>query len=145
MEAGFQSALDVRLKDCNDAIWIVVSPLRYWSERLNRLIVVPPWYESASEQPGIDLFFETDLASVPRVPLIYDMWGNRAHREAVLHDYLYRRDSIPVVTRSEADALFLEAMSSTGKSWYIRYAMYWGVRLGGGSSYHQRSVGDKLS
>ena len=39
--------------------------------------------------------FETDLASVPRLPIVYDLWGNRAHREAVLHDYLYSIGATP--------------------------------------------------
>lgn len=36
---------------------------------------------------------ESDLASVPRVPVIYFLWGDRAHREAFLHDFFYRCDS----------------------------------------------------
>jgi len=81
---------------------------------------------------------------VPRVPIFYEMWGNRAHREAVLHDYLYRKDSKPVVTKAQADSIFLEAMKSTGKSWYLRYPMYLGVVLGGSDAYHKRKVGDVL-
>lgn len=131
MKSGFQTALNAELKDGNDRIWIVCKPLKCWSELLGRMIVVPPW-------------FETDFASVPRVPVIYEAWGDRAHREAVLHDYLYRIDSVPVVKKSEADNIFLEAMQSTGKPWYISRFMYWGVCLGGGSSYHKRKVRDHL-
>jgi len=121
------------------------SPLRYWSERLGILIIVPPWYEleSDSSQEGEPPKFYTDLASVPRVPVFYVMWGARAHREAVLHDYLYRCDSVPVVSKSQADSCFLEAMKSTGKPFYVRWPMYWGVVLGGGHSYHRKKVRDK--
>lgn len=84
--------------------------------------------------------FQTDLASVPRIPFVYSAWGDRAHREAVLHDYLYRKDSVPVLSRSEADGLFKEAMISRGQPWYIYHPMYAGVRLGGGSAYHKYPV-----
>lgn len=88
--------------------------------------------------------FQTDLASVPRVPIVYTAWGDRAHREAVLHDYLYRIGCWPTVTREEADLIFREAMISRNQPWYIYQFMYWGVRMGGGSSYHKRRVHDSL-
>lgn len=88
--------------------------------------------------------FQTDLASVPRVPIAYMLWGDRAHREAVLHDYLYRTNSIPVVTRAEADEYFKIAMISRGQPWRIYYPMYLGVRLGGSSSYHKLPAGHKF-
>ena len=140
-KSGFRTALDVRLREGDDNVWIVKSPLKYWSELLNMMIVVPPWFETESTTEDL---FQTDFASVPRVPLVYDAWGDRAHREAVLHDYLYRCDSVPVVDKSVADSLFLEAMKSTGKSWWVRYAMYWGVVLGGSGSYHKKGIRDKL-
>ncbi|MFA6358758.1 MAG: DUF1353 domain-containing protein [Candidatus Omnitrophota bacterium] len=144
-KAGFRTALDVRLRDDCDNIWVVRSPLKYWSELLNRLIIVPPWFETVSEATTTDLpCFETDLASVPRLPLIYDMWGSRAHREAILHDAMYRTDFPGNISYSQANSVFLEAMESTGKPWYIRYPMYWGVVLGGASSYHKKGIRDKL-
>ena len=145
MNSGFQTDLHVILKAGNDCIWIVEKPLKYWSALLNQLIVIPPWFETKEpDEAGEPSFFETDFASVPRVPFIYEAWGDRAHREAVLHDYLYRTDSKPTVTFSQANNVFLEAMKSTGKPWYISYGMYWGVVLGGCSSYHKKRVRDKL-
>lgn len=85
--------------------------------------------------------FQTDFASVPRVPIVFMLYGDRAHHESTLHDYLYRTNSIPIVTRAEADNYFKEAMISRGKSWGIYYPMYLGVRLGGGSAYHKLPVG----
>jgi hypothetical protein len=140
MKSGFQTALCTELKEGSDGIWIVTKPLKYWSELLNCLIVVPHWFETE----GTNDFFETDYASVPRVPIVYEAWGNKAHREATLHDYLYRIDSNPLVTRKEADNVFLEAMLSTGKPKRIAYPMYWGVRLGGWTAYHKLKVKDKL-
>lgn len=127
----FLTNLKAELKEDRDDVWIITQPLKYWSQLLNCLVTI-------SET------FETDFASVPRVPLIYSLWGNRAHREATLHDYLFRKDSIPIISCSLANEVFLEAMISTGKSWYIKYPMYSGVVLGGQSAYHKRSVNDKL-
>jgi len=147
MESGFSTSLSTDLKDGCDNIWIVTAPLKYWSLLLGRMIVVPTWYEieSESESPeDKEARFYTDFASVPRVPVFYALWGNIAHREATLHDYLYRKDSIPIVAKSHADRVFLEAMKSTGKSWYLRYPMYLGVVLAGSGAYHKRRVRDKL-
>jgi len=143
MKAGFQTTLDVELKDDSDGTWIVKSPLKYWSEILDCLIVVPYWFES--KEPDVDPgFFETDFASVPRVPFIYESWGNRAHREAVLHDYLYRKDSKPVVTYSQANKIFLEAMKSRGVQWWIRWPMYLAVCMAGWTAYHKLCVKSKI-
>lgn len=121
----FFSELDVRCLD--DGSWRLDSPLRYGSALLGCFIEVPAG-------------FETDFASVPRVPIAYWCWGDRAHREAVIHDYLYRIDSVPVVTRGEADAVFMEAMRCRGKSAAVRWPMYLGVRAGGWTAYHKRRV-----
>ena len=131
MDSGFTTNLHVLLKSGTDNVWIVDEPLKYYSELLGQLIVIPLW-------------FETDFASVPRVPFAYAAWGDRAHREAVLHDYLYRIDSKPIVTYSQANNVFLEAMKATGKPWRIYYPMYWGVVLGGWTAYHKKRVKDKL-
>ena len=139
MEPGFLTDLDARLKKGGDSVWVIASPLKYWSKLLNRMIVIPTWFETQNTDE-----FETDLASVPRIPIFYEMWGNRAHREAVLHDYLYRIDSDPVVSYSLANSVFLEAMKSTGKPWRIRYPMFWGVVAGGWTAYHKKRVADKL-
>ena len=131
MKPGFHTCLSAELKEGCDNIWIVTKPLIYWSELLDCMVQVPP-------------LFHTDFASVPRVPIFYELWGNRAHREAVLHDYLYRIDSIPFATRSVADKVFREAMGSTVTSWYIRWPMYSGVVIAGSGAYHKRRVGDKI-
>jgi hypothetical protein len=130
MESKFLTELDARLKD-DDKIWILDSPLVYQSALLDTVINIP-------------MGFETDFASVPRVPIAYWLFGDRAHREAVLHDYLYRIDSVPVVTFGQANDVFLEAMKVRGKGLFVRYAMYWGVVIGGYFSYHKRKVGDSL-
>jgi len=143
MKSGFQTGLSVKLKDNSDRIWIVTGPLKYWSELLNRLLVVPVCFETETPPTDDDLF-ETDFASVPRIPVIYEAWGDRAHREAVLHDAMYRKDFPGNISFSMANKVFLEAMESTGKPFYIRWPMYLGVCAGGWSSYHKLSMRDKL-
>ena len=125
----FTTELDIQLID-EDKLWKLNSPLVYQSDK-NGIITVPPG-------------FITDLASVPRIPFVYDKWGNRAHREAVLHDYLYCYDSIPVVDFGVANALFLEAMKSRGVKEDIYLPMYEAVCCFGRKFFHQRSVNDSI-
>lgn len=125
--AKFTTPLQV--EDITDTVWRVISPLIYESDLLKCTVTVP-------------IGFQTDLASVPRLPIIYMLWGARSHHEAVLHDWAYRIDS--GVSFDDANNLFLEAMEVRGKSWFVRKFMYWGVCMGGFSSYHKKKVEDKL-
>lgn len=128
MKSEFLSELDAHLH--GDCVWVLNADLIYYSASVG-MVIVPAG-------------FMTDLASVPRVPIIYESWGNRCHREAVLHDYLYRSDALPEVSREQADSVFLEAMKARGVSWWIRWPMYWGVSCGGRWSYHQKAVTAEL-
>jgi hypothetical protein len=51
--------------------------------------------------------YQTDLASVPRIPGIYWRTGNTAVLPAIVHDYLYEHGH-PDLTRKAADDVFLE-------------------------------------
>ena len=92
---------------------------------------------------------ETDLASVPRLPLIFWWWGDRVHREAVLHDGTYRCGFKIYVFRSEAEAWIfalaaheaatfipeaknavMQDVPKEDGDWYFREAM-----IGQGNSY----------
>ena len=125
----FLNELDCHLK--NDKIWVLNNPLFYYSDILQKIICIPKG-------------FETDLSSVPRVPFVYWFWGGRTHREGVLHDYLYRKDSVPIVRFSTANQVFCEAMRSRKKSIFVRIPMYLGVVIGGWPCYHKKNVFDKL-
>jgi len=122
---------DLILKDITDNIIELVTPLIYQSDLLKCEIVVPAGFQS-------------DEASVPRLPIIYALYGNKAHREGVLHDFLYRIDCLFTCSRKTKDLVFLEAMESRNKPYYIRYSMYAGVRLGGYLSYQKKMMADKL-
>jgi hypothetical protein len=129
MKPGFLSDLEVTLLP-GDCIWQIDKPLIYWSD-IAGLLTVP-------------VGFQTDFASVPRLPIVYEAWGDRAHREAVLHDWMYRIDCVIPITFSEANNIFFEAMTARGVRPWIKYPMYWAVCVAGGSSYHKLKVGDCL-
>lgn len=73
--------------------------------------------------------FRTDLASVPRLPLVWMIAGGIGNQASVVHDYLYRLR--PDVARSVADAVFLEALLDSGVSHWRAWAMYAAVRVFG--------------
>lgn len=100
--------------------WELVEALYYQSDLAQRTIVVPPG-------------FRTDLASVPRLPLVYWLTGNTSTAAAVVHDYLY--DSREV-SRSMADDILREASAVTGVPAWRRFLMWAGVRLGGAARYN---------
>jgi hypothetical protein len=86
--------------------------------------------------------FLTDLASTPRIPIVYEVCGNVATKAAVVHDYLYTsgRES-----RAIADAVLREAAALAGVSWWQCWAMWAGVRVGGGSHYTSTPAGSPVA
>ena len=125
--SNFLTELDATLVS-DDVIWELGSDLVYQSDILNTTITVPKG-------------FKTDFASVPRwIPVASNALIDRAHRESVIHDYLYCIDSIPVVTESQANSVFLEAMTLRQKPFLIRWCMYLGVCLGGFAAFHKVTV-----
>lgn len=122
----FLTALDMRDNEgIADEKWVLLAPLVYESDVAKRIITVPAG-------------FPTDLASVPRLPIMYALCGNMARRAAVLHDYLYTsgRES-----RSMADAVFKEASAVIGVPGLVRWLMWAGVRIGGVAHYTSTPAG----
>lgn len=115
--SAFLTDLDVDERGDNDAV--LLSPLVYQSDRLGRIITVPAG-------------FETDYASVPRLPFAYLFFGGIAKKAATLHDYLYRTG---LVSRADADATFKEAMLVSDVSGWRAWPMYAGVRAFGWEFY----------
>lgn len=76
--------------------------------------------------------FETDFASVPRLPLAYLVAGNTSHKAAVIHDYLYKTQA----PRADADAVFRAAMRAEGVSAWRRGLMWAAVRAFGWAPYN---------
>ena len=76
--------------------------------------------------------FITDFASVPQIlQNIFPREGSYTVA-SVFHDYCY---GTACVTRKEADDIFLQGMKDLGTSFFVRYSIYLGVRLGGASHY----------
>jgi len=111
----------LKAKILDNGKWQLTEPLIYDSDLVGRIFVPTN--------------FITDFASVPRIPIIYAMVGNCSHRAAVLHDYLYRKKASVKVSQTQADAVFREAMGVKGVSWWRRWLMWAGVRLGGWTAY----------
>lgn len=82
--------------------------------------------------------FISDGPSVPRIPLLYFLFGHRGKRAAVLHDYLYRN---LLFSKSICDDIYKEALGDSGKNWFTTNGMYAGVVVGGNSSFKGRKQG----
>lgn len=109
----------LQVEELDDNHWKLISAFTYFSKQAGP-ITVP-------------VGFITDFASIPRVPLVFMLFGNTAHSAAVIHDYLYTTGQ---VSRKIADKVFLEAMASAGDiPFWKRWPMYCGVRLFGGSAW----------
>ena len=119
----------LKVECLKDRVFRLIEPLNYESDLLGLTVVVPAG-------------FYTDFASVPRLPFVFTLWGDRAYHESVIHDYLYCIDSDPNVTESEANRVFKEAMMAQGKSAMVYEPMYAGVCIGGFTAYHKRHVAD---
>jgi len=84
--------------------------------------------------------FICDYESVPRLPFIFWLLAHTSKRGGVVHDYLYRKDSVPLVPRCIVDAVYEEIMESRNNWWWRRKLKYYGVRTFGSWSYHKLSV-----
>lgn len=119
----YLTSLDVRLisdsTNGGSGAWMLVSPLLYESDVAGRIIEVP-------------VAFETDFASVPRMPIVFDLMGDTAHAAAVLHDYLYTTGE---VSRATADAVLREAIIVSGIAQWKAWTMWAAVRTFGASRY----------
>lgn len=114
--SAFVGELHARLiQDDEDGIWELLAPLSFQSDLLGRTITAPVGHQ-------------TDFCSVPRVPLAYEMLGNRARKSGTIHDWLY---SSHEVSRLQADQVLREMLQLNGVSAAEAQAFYIAVRLGG--------------
>lgn len=122
--AAFLSPLDARAE--GDDHWRLLAPLRYQSEVAGVGVVEVP------------TGFLTDLASIPRLPFVYWLLGDRAHEPGVIHDWLYVSG---LTSQADADAVFYEASRVVGVSLGAAWAMWLGLRVGGWVTYqHYRGT-----
>jgi Protein of unknown function (DUF1353) len=129
---------ELEIKCCleNENLWELEAPLLYKSD----LLTDPTSSSSTSGLITVPKGFVTDLASTRHIPFVSMVWGSTAHREAVVHDYLYCLDSVPLVSFSMANAIFKEAMEARDKGFFTRYPMWLGVWIGGWWHFHKKSI-----
>jgi hypothetical protein len=111
--------------DQDDGRWILCKPLVYTSDVAKQTFTVPAG-------------FQTDLASVPRLPVVYLLTGDTARSAAVVHDWLYSEGK---VSRKMADDVLREASAVSGVPTWRRWLMWAGVRIGGASHYTPQRPG----
>jgi hypothetical protein len=123
----------LRVEHLGGRWWRLFEPLRYYSAIVDDIIDTPAG-------------FVTDFASVPRLPIAYWLFGNRANSPAATHDDLYRTGKY---SRKTSDLIFREAIEVKGPAWgkgliqdvkivstrVGKETMYTFVRLGGRWSY----------
>ena len=124
MKSAFLTPLVVQ--EIDDGDWEVHELFRYFSELLNYEIKVP-------------VGFRTDFASIPRIPIVFDILGDTCHEPAVIHDYLY---ATAKTDRKTADNVLLEAMETFGIHWLDRRMIYLGVRIGGWKAWNEHRKND---
>lgn len=123
--SAFLSALDLRDADnTDDGKWILMADLVYQSDVAGQTFTVPAG-------------FQTDLASVPRLPLVFLLAGDSARKASVVHDWLYTTHPVP---REVADAVLKEASLATGVPVWRAWLMWAGVRVGGGGKHWNGST-----
>jgi len=116
MKSEFLTPL--RTEKLNDGYYKLIDRLTYHSKLCQEIIIVP-------------MGFVTDFASVPRVPIIYSIFGNIGQKPGTLHDFLYR-EAWP---RKIADRILFEACRASGMGWCKSRGFYTAVRLCGGACY----------
>lgn len=96
--------------------WVLVYPLVFRSLLIG-VVTVPAT-------------FETDFASVPRLPWVFALFGDQAHAAAVVHDYLCRVDYPECrISWTMAARVFYEAMRASQVPRWRAWAMYTAVRF----------------
>lgn len=116
--SGFIGELHAKLlRDDRDGLWELLAPLSFQSDVAGKTITAP-------------IGHRTDFCSVPRVPLAYEMLGNRARLAGTIHDWLYSSHEL---TREQADEVLREMLVLDGVSQCEAEQFYLAVRMFGAS------------
>ena len=113
-------ATDLRVQRRDDGKWVTASKITYYN--------LPEGVGTVTIPEG----FVTDFASVPRLPFMFWLLGDRADYAALIHDYLYATAKFP---RAKCDAIFRHVAGWEGVGWLARWTMWTGIRVGGWASY----------
>lgn len=124
--SAFVGDLMVKLvQDDESGIWELLAPFSFQSSTTGTTITAPQG-------------FRTDFCSVPRVPLAYDMLGNRARMSGTIHDYLYTTHEFP---REVADQVLREMLTVNDVGDFEAEIFYQAVRAYGGSHWGPTPTG----
>ena len=105
--------------------------------RLKVRTIEEVWYRDAVLKVTVPAGFASDLASIPpALWCVLSPWDIAL--EALFHDLLYREQP---VKRAVADAALLSMLEERGEVWYVRWPVYWTVRLFGGRSWRNNAAG----
>ena len=137
--AGFLSLLAVQEIPGDDRHWRLLEPCVYHLKD-----------EDGEEWVEAPAGFITDFGSIPR-----PLWSfpglsptGRYRRAYVIHDKLYvapvvrSEAATRVITRREADDILGEALSVLEASWWDRFKILTGVRVGGWRAWRRRRKAD---
>ena len=83
----------------------------------------------------VEAGFLTDFASVPRLPLVYFLFGGVARKSAVIHDWLFHHHE--VCDMDTANLVLREAAQAEGIAHWRKMGIYLGVKFGGKSSWEE--------
>ena len=126
MAAEFLSPLMTEdLEDTSGGRWKLLSPLCYYSEYLASI--------GADPNIIVPIGFITDFASVPRVPIIFEVFGDICHKAPTVHDFLY---TTKPVAREHADKVLREASIISGIPEWKSELMYLAVHEFGGNHWN---------
>lgn len=109
--AEFVGDSPLRVEILDGGIVELLYPLVFRSREFDRIFYAP-------------IGFRSDLASVPRLPVVYWLAANRIFKSAVMHDA-----ALNDMSREDAATLFLECMEAEGISEPLRSAAYLAVKL----------------
>ncbi len=124
MSAFLTDLVTREARNTDDGNYVVAEVLSYQSDLVASL-KLPNFPDGVINVPVGTV---TDLASVPRFPLIYLLAGGTSNEAAVIHDYLYQTH---LFDRATSDAILREASEATGVPAWRRWMMWAGVRAGG--------------
>lgn len=95
-------------------------------------------FEWRGKHISVPAGFESDGASVPRFfwRWVFPPGDTRALRAAFAHDWVYRTHP-EGWTKPEADRMFRELLEMDGIETRCARRAYWGVKLFGGSAWHE--------
>ena len=118
MNAHFTAFVPVlKTQEFPQILWRLQAPLQYYSVVAGQWIIVPEG-------------FITDGCSIPRLPFIYLLAGDKAEEAGYVHDWLYTSQMFP---RETCDAILREAVIAMGYDEFLANSMYDAVRMFGAS------------